>query len=153
MMFERFCIKRMSPKIFLSYNAKTSKAKALKTFLAIHRIWLRFNLTRASWWGGLFKKLIHCTERCLGKCGYKEFLTVLTEVKGVLNSGPLMNKIWDDDNLTGCLKPSHLYYGYLKPVDDDYQSNVETEIIRSKTCKRQRLVKHTFDHFWIWWKN
>ena len=61
-----------------------------------HRIEWCFNLERAPWWGGFFKRMVGCVKRCLKKVlgnarlTYDELLTVLTEEEATLNSRPLM---------------------------------------------------------------
>ena len=55
----------------------------------------RFNLKRAPWWGGFFKRLVGYVKCCLKKTigranlAYDEVLMVTTEIEAVLNSRPL----------------------------------------------------------------
>lgn len=54
-----------------------------------------FNAPRASWWGGHFERLIRIIKSCLRKCMGKailpivDFVTLLKEIQGVINSRPL----------------------------------------------------------------
>ena len=67
----------------------------VQEYLARNRISWRYNLPTASWWGGLFERLIGMTKRCLRKIigraslTYDEINTVIVEVECVLNSRPL----------------------------------------------------------------
>ena len=70
-----------------------------------------YDLPKASWWGGLFKRLVGMTKRCLkkiiGKARllYDELLTAVTEVEGILNSRSLT------DDIEEVLTPSHWLTG------------------------------------------
>ena len=50
----------------------------------------RFNLEKASWWGGFFERLVRCVKRCLkkilknAKLTYEELLTVVVVIECVL---------------------------------------------------------------------
>ncbi len=74
-----------------------------------------FNLPKAPWWGGVFKRLIRSTKRCLRKIvgqarlTYDELLTAIVEVEAVLNSCPLSYVSMDD--IEEPLTPSHLLIG------------------------------------------
>ena len=54
-----------------------------------------FNLVRAPWWGGIFERLARSVKRCLKKTiggatlTSEELLTVVVEVKMILNCRPL----------------------------------------------------------------
>ena len=75
----------------------------------------KFNVPRAPWWGGLFKRLVRSTKRCLRKAlgrskfSHDELLTALVEIEMVLNSRPLTYISVDD--LEEPLTPSHLLVG------------------------------------------
>ena len=55
----------------------------------------KFNLEKAPWWGGLLKRLVRVTKRCLRKMvgqarlSYDEMHTAIVEVEAVINSRPL----------------------------------------------------------------
>ena len=101
------CLKRFVggtglPKLMLSDNGKTFKADQLKNFNMRNGIIQRFILAKASWWGGLFERLIRSTKRCFRKCvrncilTYEEFYTFLIEIEGVFNSR-LLTDLDEDD--------------------------------------------------------
>ena len=96
----------------VSDNAKTFKSAA-KTIhailnssevqqysLGIGMGWV-FNLERAPWWGGIFKRMIKSTKRCLRKIigqvrfTYNELMIAFAEVEMVLNSRSLLLSIPD----------------------------------------------------------
>ena len=102
----RFSSRRGTPALIVSDNAKTFRAtqKALKRLFDDPEVkgelertkteW-RFNLERAPWWGGFFERIVGCVKACLrkvlgkAKLTFDEFLTVLVEIEGTLNSRPL----------------------------------------------------------------
>ena len=92
---KRFVNRKGLPYLILSDNGKTFKGKELKEVLLKSGINWRFNLAKASWTGGFFKRPIRSLKRVLKKLlrnarlTYEELLTVLSEVEGILNSRPL----------------------------------------------------------------
>ena len=106
----------------LSDNGKTFNADQLKAFKTRNGIIWRFNLSKASWWGGLFERLIRSTKRCLRKCvknctlTYAEFYTVLVQIEGVLVNRPLT--YLDEGDIGEPLTPIGLYSGHriLNPI-------------------------------------
>ena len=67
----------------------------VRKFVSSKGIVWRFNIPKASWWGGKFEVTVKLTKRCLKKTlrnaslRYEELETVLIETEGILNSGPL----------------------------------------------------------------
>ena len=121
----RFTARRGLPEIIVSDNAKTFKsaAKALqkvfsypsvKRFLANRRISWKFNMDRAPWCGGFFKRMILNAKRSLlktlrnAKLDYDELHIILVEVEGTLNSRPLT--FLSSDGVEEPLTPFHLIY-------------------------------------------
>ena len=111
--FRRFSARRGLPTRIVSDNAKTFKTADRKlaalfdlpdvqNYLLNQRIKWRYNLPKASWWGGLFERLVGMTKRCLKKIigkarlSYDELFTAVTEVEGILNSRPLTYVQSDD---------------------------------------------------------
>ena len=74
-----------------------------------------FNLPRASWWGGVFERLVKSVKCCLrktigqAKLSYDELSTAMIEVETVINSSPFSYVSSDDTEEP--LMPSHLLYG------------------------------------------
>ena len=111
--FRRFSARRGLATRIVSDNAKTFKTADRKlaalfdlpdvqNYLLNQRIEWRYNLPKASWWGGLFERLVGMTKRCLKKIigkarlSYDELFTAVTEVEGILNSRPLTYVQSDD---------------------------------------------------------
>ena len=124
--FRRFTSRRGFPVKLLSDNAKTFKSAeheitsilnnpiVQRHFVDMSIDW-RFNIERAPWWGGVFKRMIQSTKRCIRKTigkaqlTYAELITVLAEVEMILNSRPLsyIEAVDHEQPLT----PSHLIMG------------------------------------------
>ena len=120
--FHRFTARRGVPLRLVSYNGKTYKSAEKKLvalfdlpdvqeYLAKKRISWRCNIPTASWWGGLFERIIGMTKRCsrkiIGRASltYDEINTVIVEVEFVLNSRPLTYVSAEDQE--EILTPSH----------------------------------------------
>ena len=103
---KEFVIRRGTPKMIVSDNAKTFEAtsewlKTLKSdedlnnYIAKENITWRFNLSSAPWWGGFFERLIGIMKRALSKTigrGYlkfKELENVLYDIENFMNNRPL----------------------------------------------------------------
>ena len=90
-----FIGRRGIPARILSDNDKTFTDHAVQSFLNSKDIVWRFNVPRASWWGGLFECMVKLTKRCLRKTlknaslRFEELETVLIEIEGILDSRPL----------------------------------------------------------------
>ena len=112
--------------MILSNNGKTFKAasKCIKAVFSDHVIekylaGLRcackiFNIECGPWWGGVFKRLVKSTKHCLEMIGrtqltLDELLTVIIEIKFVINSRPLSYTSGVD--VEEPLTPSHLLVG------------------------------------------
>ena len=85
------------PSLIVSDNAKTFKAAEraigrlfnqpkVKAELQTKRVMWRFNLERASWWGGFFERMVRSVKQCLrkvlgnAKLTVEELTTVLIEI-------------------------------------------------------------------------
>ena len=108
---KRLASRRGFPSRIVSDNAKTFKAaekmiatvlespEALRYYSDVKMKW-NFNLERAPWWGGLFKRMVQSMKRCLRKTigsarlTYDELTTALTEVEGILNSNTFTFADW-----------------------------------------------------------
>ena len=128
------------------------------------RIKWHYNLPEASWWGGLFERLVEMTKRCLKKIigkarlSYDELLTVATEVEVILNSRPLTYV--QSDDIEEVLTPSHLLTGRklvtlpeiseLRIYDDDeYYEQLDT---REHFTKRALYLSRILKNFWKKWR-
>ena len=92
---KRFIGRRGIPSRILSDYGKTLVDNTVQNYLHSKGIVWRFNIPKASWWGGLFEIMVKLTKRCLRKTlksaslRYEELETVLIETEGILNSRPL----------------------------------------------------------------
>ena len=72
-------------------------------------------MEKATWWGGIFERMIKSTKRCLrkivgqAKLSYDELITALTEIEAVVNSRPLT--YLSPEDLEEPLTPSHFLCG------------------------------------------
>ena len=104
---------------------------SVKRLLARKRIAWRFNVERAPWSGGFFKRMIQNVKRCLRKTlrnarlNYHQLHTVLVEVEGTLNSRPLT--YLPSDDLEEPLTWSHLLHGRIVSIPDVY-TNIQHSI-------------------------
>ena len=110
----RFQSRRGVPNLVISDNGKSFKDKSLRNYLRKFNIDWRFNIERSPEAGGFFERLVRSVKRCLkktlrnAKLTYEEFVTILTEVEGVLNSRPLT---YGNEELGEPLTPAHLMIG------------------------------------------
>ena len=123
---KRFVGRRGIPRLIVSDNAKTfEKAEReltaifdsplIQDYLSGRRIDWQYNLAKAPWWGGFFKRLIKevklCLKKVLGRARltFDELSTILVEIEAVLNSRPLTYLYLDE--IEEPLTPSHLVIG------------------------------------------
>ena len=98
---KRFMGRRGIPARILSDNGKTFTDFMVQKFVNSKGIEWRFNIPKASWWGGMFEIMVKLTKRCLRKTlrnaslRYEELETILTETESILNSRPL-TFLYDD---------------------------------------------------------
>ncbi len=153
----------------ISENAKTFKVASVsissicerpevKKFFSTVHVQGQFNLEKAPWWGGAFKRMIKSAKRCLRKSigktclTFDELLTLVTEVEGVLNSRPL-TYIYSDD-VTEALTPSHLLVGYriLSLPDATEHETHDEDYSPENLTRRASHLARTLDTFWKRWK-
>ena len=157
---ERFTERKGRPMMILSDNGKTFKGKQLKKFNAAKGIRWRFNLARASWWGGLFERLVRSTKRCLKKAvgsrrmTFEELQTEIIKIEAVLNSRPL-TYIYEKD-LAVPVTPEHLHRGErtLDNYDDSDSSEIpeEFDLTREDAIAAVQKRASVVDHFWCRWQ-
>ena len=165
--FRKFCARRGTPRIANSDNAKTfiAAAKLLRrlsqddtfhTYLESHRIIWKFNLPRASWWGGYFERMVGCVKRCLrkilgtSKLSQDELSTVLVEVENTLNTRPLTYLY---DELGEVLTPSHLLCGFrMSNLSENIKSEIDCNEDHNKLTRRFLYLSNRLSHFWSRWR-
>jgi len=132
-----------------------------KRYLADVGVEWTFNLEKAPWWDGIFKRLVQSVKRCLrkiigqAKFTYDEFNTALIEVEGIINSRPLT--FITSDDLEEPLTPSHLLVGRrllnlpdnLSTVEED--SDEDFHVSDTTLQKKARHLNNTLNHFWNRW--
>ena len=165
--FRKFCARRGTPRIANSDNAKTfiAAAKLLRrfsqddtfhTYLESHRIIWKFNLPRASWWGGYFERMVGCVKRCLrkilgtSKLSQDELSTVLMEVENTLNTRPLTYLY---DELGEVLTPSHLLCSFrMSNLSENIKSEIDCHEDHNKLTRRFLYLSYRLSHFWSRWR-
>ena len=150
----RFQARRGVPYFVISDNGKTFKDKNIRSYLRRNGIRWDFNVASCPWSGGFFERLVRSVKRCLRKTlrnarvTYEEFLTILTEVEGVINSRPLT---YCNEELGEILTPSHLMIGRRildrpSPIDDvTRNTDGKTEI--GDVTRRAKHLQNVLNHF------
>ena len=153
--FTRFQGRRGTPSLVVSDNAKTFKEQSLKRYLLARNIQWKFNVPRASWWGGFWEIMVKSVKRCLKKVlgnarlTFEEMDTILIEVEGVLNSRPLtyIHSELEEEPLT----PSSLVCG-KRLLSTPSESKVAAKSTLSDLTKRESYLKTLLNHFWSRWR-
>ena len=162
--FKRFVAVRGRPKKMISDNGKTFHAvskwikKATRdekfhAFLQDHKIQWQFNLSKASWWGGMFERMVGLVKNSLykvvgsAKLTYKELQDVLLDIQIVLNNRPLT--YCEDDVQLPVLTPNLLILGKA-----NYLLELPTEEIEEDDLRRRaKHLKKCKDALWRRWRN
>ena len=157
--------RRGTPTTMISDNAKTFKATA-KWLEKIHKdasigkilneqkITWKFNLARASWWGGLFERMVGLVKSTLKKSlgqahmTFSELQETMLDIEFSLNNRPLTYQGEEIDIET--LTPNHLMHGRrFKPIKEDDVFSDEEKIPARKRLKYLQVCK---DRHWKRWK-
>lgn len=112
-------------------------------------------MERATWFGGLFERMIGTVKRCLkkvlgnAKLNYEELVTVLTEIECTLNTRPLT---YQYDDLVEALTPSHLLYGRkLSSLPEQVNNFSDENELQNNITKRFLYLSRKLTHFWNRW--
>ena len=163
----KFTTRRGMPSLMVSDNAKTFQATEkdlnklfnhpeIKSYFNNAKIEWKFNLERASWWGGFFERMVGCVKQCLRKTLGKarltkdELATVLVEVECTLNSRPLTYEY--DEVGEEVLTPSHLMFGRRINSLPHMVDEPEEAMGRQECSARFRYLSNRLEHFWSRWK-
>ena len=154
----RFIARHGPPRMILSDNAqqfKTSKAvlekawrnvltnETLNEFTSNQGIRWRFIVELAPWMGGFYERLVGLTKRALRKTigtrylTQRQLATVLTEVKAVINTRPLVY-VDDDINSSVILTPMHFLSLHSSNVIPDLTEDNDPEhdtYIEERLCR------------------
>ena len=161
--FKRFVAVRGRPKKMISDNGKTFHAASkwikkatrdekLHTFLQDHKIQWQFNLSKASWWGGMFERMVGLVKNSLykvvgsAKLTYKELQDVLLDIQIVLNNRPLT--YCEDDVQLPVLTPNLLILGKANYLLELPTEEIEADDLR----KRAKHLKKCKDALWCRWR-
>ena len=150
-----FIGRRGIPSRILSDNGKTFVDNTVQNYVHSKGIVWRFNIPKASWWGGLFESMVKLTKRCLRKTlknaslRYEELETVLIETEGILNSRPLTFVY--EEITEPPITPSCLVNGrrLLDTVDISKENAISN---KSTLTKRARYLKTLLSRMFTQWK-
>lgn len=126
----------------------------LACYLSSENIDWKFLPPRAPNFGGLWeagvKSIKYHLKRVVGnsKLTYEEFLTIVTQVEGILNSRPLIPLSADLDDLE-VLTPAHFLVG--RPINSLVEPNI-TNIEDNRLTSWQKTTKLT-QQIWKKWSN
>ncbi|CAB4021831.1 E3 ubiquitin- ligase DZIP3 [Paramuricea clavata] len=132
--FRRFTLRRSTPLLVVSDNAKTFKAASkelmtlmrdpqVKKYFLQQRMRWSSNLEKAPWCGGFFER-----KKTIGKArlSYDELVTAVTEAESILNSRP--KSYVSSEDVEEPLTPAHPLSGRrILSLPDRHQENPEDE--------------------------
>ena len=161
---KEFVARRGCPQTIVSDNGKTfvatgkwlsvlKKNHSLANYMGALNIKWRFNLARASWWGGFFERLVGIMKRGLSKVigrsllTYPELEEVLLDCETTMNNRPLLYQ--GEEFEQPVLTPNTLLRGRSTPVlEEDLEKIGEERVTRrmiflhrSKEQVRKRFMK------------
>lgn len=158
--FKRFIAARGRPTKMISDNGKTfiaaakwikriQKDERLQDYLAEHEMKWQFNLSRASWWGGMFERMVSIVKNALyktlgaAKVTLKEMEDTLLDIQLVVNNRPLT--YCEEDIELPLLTPNMLIHGKSIYIPEEEPSMVSKDLrtrvkylLRCKEALRKR---------------
>ena len=163
MSFKRFIAARGRPKKIISDNGKTFVAAAkwikkvvrnekLQGYLSEHGVKWQFNLSKASWWGGMFERMVSIVKQALykvvgsAKLTFKELQDVMLDIQLVLNNRPL--SYCEDDIQLPVLTPNMMIFGKANYLMELSPEDIEERDLR----KRAKYLKKCKDALWQRWR-
>ena len=161
---KRMVARRGRPEKIYSDNFKTfvaasnwikrvTSSEAVHDFLASQSIKWQFNMSRASWWGGQFERMVGLTKQALYKSigasslTWKEYVDVLLDVEIALNNRPL--SYVDDDVEMPILTPNIMLFGQPNHVPDHDADEIDELDLR----KRAKFLRKCKEAIWSRWRN
>ena len=162
--FKRFIAARGRPSKIISDNGSTfiaackwikrvKKSEKVQGYITQQGIVWQFNLSRASWWGGMFERMVSIVKGALykvvgaAKLSFKEMQEVLLDIQIVLNNRPLT--YCEDDVEMPVLTPNMLIFGKANYLPDEEPSDVQDRDLR----KRRKYLRKCKDALWKRWKS
>eukprot|EP00794_Sanderia_malayensis_P018542 gene18542-biopygen15623 len=158
--FKRFIAARGRPSKIISDNGKTfvasakwvkriRKSEKLQGYMAEQEMKWQFNLSRASWWGGWFARMVSIVKAALHKivgAANKELQDAILEIQLVLNNRPLT--YCEDDIELPTLTPNMLIFGKSNYLPLENPSDIDDKDLR----KRARYLRKCKDALWKRWQ-
>ena len=141
----------------ISNNAtcfKNEEIKLSEELISLQIKW-KFIIETSSWWDDFWDRLVQSTKQILRKSlfhatvTYKELLTLIVEIEGILNCRPI-TYVYDDE-ISKPLTPSHLIYGYriLSTKSTNDQNLLENEqFSTSNLSQRMKYFHNLLESFW-----
>ena len=153
---KRFISRRCIPNLIISDNGTFFKNEEVRFSEELTRMNISWKFIAAAspWWGGSWERLVQSVKRSLQKIffrstvDYEELVTIVTEIKGIINCRPL-TYIYND-NTEEVVTPSHLIYGcrLLLKLSNDKPDNFSLENLTRRTKYLHTLLQH----YWNRWK-
>ena len=157
---KRFITARGRPAVIYSDNAKTfiaasqwikkvRKEEKLYDYLAQHEVKWRFNLSRASWWGGWFERVIGLVKQALykvigkAKLTFMEMQDVLLDIQITLNNRPL--SYCEDDIELQTLTPNMLIFGKANYLFQEQPNDIPNKDLR----KCAKYILQCKERLWL----
>ena len=162
--FKRFIAARGRPSKIISDNGSTfiaaskwikkvRKSEKVQEYLAQQGIIWQFNLSRASWWGGMFERMVSIVKGAMykvvgaAKLSFKELQEVILDIQIVLNNRPLT--YCEDDVEMPVLTPNMLIFGKANYLPDEEPSDIQDRDLR----KRAKYLRKCKDALWKRWES
>jgi hypothetical protein len=163
MSLKRFIAARGRLKKIISNNGKTFVAAAswmkkvvrnekLQGYLSEHGVRWQFNLSKASWWGGMFERMVSIVKQALykvvgsTKLTFKELQDAMLDIQLVLNNRPL--SYCEDDIQLPMLTPNMMIFGKANCLMELSPEDIEERDLR----KRAKYLNKCKDALWRRWK-
>ena len=124
------------------------KAEKMHGYTAKQRIHWQFNLSRASWWGGIFERMISMVKTALykavgsAKLTFSELQEVVLDIQIVLNNRPLT--YCEDDIEMPLLTPNLMIFGKSNYLLNEDPSDIEPGDLR----KRAKYIMKCKEVLW-----
>jgi hypothetical protein len=125
---------------------KVVRNEKLQGYLSEHGVKWQFNLSKASWWGGMFERMISIVKQALykvvgsAKLTFKELQDVMLDIQLVLNNRPL--SYCEDDIQLSVLTPNMMFFGKANYLMELSPEDIEERDLRKrakylKKCKNR----------------
>eukprot|EP00794_Sanderia_malayensis_P020705 gene20705-biopygen17091 len=161
--FKRFIAARGRPTKNISDNCKIfvasakwvkriRKSEKLQGYMAKQEMKWQFNLSRATWWGGWFERMVSIVKAALykivgaAKFNYKELQDAILEIQRVHNNRPLT--YCEDDIELPTLTPNILIFGKSNYLPLENPSDIDDKVLR----KQARYLRKCKDALWKRWQ-